>query len=301
MTTAQDGSSAMSAQRPPYFANRVLRLAIKTALAQHCGTEGLALLSVIAMTEDARRYRSPVTFWNEQLLPLVGFAKWERLDRTRQSLIDAGWLIYEPGGRHRPGRYRVTIPPDLEAVADVPVDEGLILDPPLDPPLDIPQRESRRVSTGGTTGVSRGGTFLPVPEPSPIPKPEPENKGAAVAAGDVPPAISKASKKRTRSTADAHESAVFPKELDTPEARRALEDWREHRRQKRNRLTVIQQSKLLAEWAAKGSERFVAAVDRSIAGGWSGVFEAEANRNGNRGVDFFKGLKQFVADAERST
>lgn len=105
-----------------------------------------------------------------------------------------------------------------------------------------------------------------------------EETAAADAADDVPPVhASKVSKKRTRSTADAHEPSVFPKELDTPAARQALEEWREHRRQKRNRLTPIQESKLLAEWAAKGSERFVAAVNRSIAGGWSGVFEAEAN------------------------
>lgn len=279
MTTAQDdGSSAMSAPRPPYFANRVLRLAIKTALAQHCGTEGLALLCVIAMTEDARRYRGPVTFWNEQLLPLVGFAKWERLDRARQSLIDAGWLVYEPGGRHRPGRYRVTIPPDLEAVADVAVDEGLSLDPPLDPPLDIPQRESRGVSTGGTTGVSRGGTFLPVPSPSPIPKPEPENKGAAVAAGDVRPA--KASK--VKATGKAQEPIPIPAELDTPEFAQAFAEWQEHLRQKRKPMKPLQEAKLLTTWAANGVERTIAAINHSIANGYQGLFEPNAPNNGQR-------------------
>ncbi len=102
---------------------------------------------------------------------------------------------------------------------------------------------------------------------------EKRNKGAAAAAGEVRPA--KALK--AKDTGKAQEPIPVPAELDTPETRQALEEWREHRRQKRNRLTPIQESKLLAEWAAKGSERFVAAVNRSIAGGWSGIFEAEAN------------------------
>ena len=91
---------------------RVLRLATKTALAQHCGTDVLALLCVIAVTEDARRYRGPVAFWNDQLLTLLGLGKWDRLDRARQAAIKAGWLLYEPGGRHKAGLYRVVIPAD---------------------------------------------------------------------------------------------------------------------------------------------------------------------------------------------
>ncbi len=279
MTTAKDdGSSVMSAPRPAYFANRVLRLAIKTALAQHCGTEGLALLSVIAMTEDARRYRGPVTFWNEQLLPLVGFAKWERLDRARQSLIDAGWLAYEPGGRHRPGRYRVTIPADLDAVADVAVDEGLSLDPPLDPPLVIPQWESSGGSTGGTTGVSRGGTFLPIPSPTPIPKPNPENKGAAIAADDVRPSNAL----KVKDSEKAQEPIPIPAELDTSEFQQAWSEWKEHLRQKRKPMKPLQEAKQLSTWAANGVERTIAAINHSIANGWQGLFEPNAPSNGQR-------------------
>lgn len=163
--------NVMTARRPAYFANRVLRLATKTALAQHIGTDAFALLCVIAMTEDARRYRGAVVFWNEQLLPLVGFAKWERLDRARKALIDAGWLAYEAGGRHRPGRYRVTIPHDLEDVGDTAVDE---CSAPSKGYREGDQEgvetgikpESRRVSKGSRAGDREG-------EPScldPLPK-----------------------------------------------------------------------------------------------------------------------------------
>ncbi len=57
-------TSSMSGTRPPYFAMRVLRLATKTAMAQHHGTDVLALLTVIACQEDSRRYRGPVACFN---------------------------------------------------------------------------------------------------------------------------------------------------------------------------------------------------------------------------------------------
>ncbi|MFM9963355.1 MAG: hypothetical protein ACKV2Q_19265 [Planctomycetaceae bacterium] len=168
-------TKSMTDPRPPYFAMRVLRLATKTALAQHHGTDVLALLTIIACTEDARRYRGPVAYWNEQLLPLVGFGKWERLDRARQKLIDAGWLLYEPGGRHKAGLYRVTIPRDLADVIDAAVDESSSpksgyqgeSSSPESGYQQIPSVSLSGVSTGGTSGVSTGGTFLPVPRPIP--------------------------------------------------------------------------------------------------------------------------------------
>lgn len=107
---------------------------------------------------------------------------------------------------------------------------------------------------------------------------EKRTQDAADAADGEAPA--KASKVNGRGK--AQEPIPMPVELDTPEARQALSDWREHRRQKRNRLTPIQELKLLAEWASKGPERFVAAVNLSIASGWSGVFEKGTNGNGQR-------------------
>jgi hypothetical protein len=53
-------------------------------------------------------------------------------------------------------------------------------------------------------------------------------------------------------------------------------------------LTALAETKLLREWSSKGSDRFVAAVERSIANGWQGIFESShdgavcgaARRNG---------------------
>ncbi len=156
-------SSAMSDPRPPYFAMRVLRLATKTALAQHCGTDVLALLCVIAVTEDARRYRGPVAFWNDQLLTLLGFGKWDRLDRARKAAVKAGWLLYEPGGRHKVGLYRVVIPADLQGISDTAVDEGST------PESGYQEGERQRELQGERAGERQGepSYLIPQPEPSP--------------------------------------------------------------------------------------------------------------------------------------
>ncbi len=271
--------SVFGETRPPFFANRFLRLLIKTAAAQELGTDCLALLCVIVMTEDARRYRGPVTFWNNQLLPLVGFSKWERLDKARRTSIDAGWLVYEPGGRHKSGRYRVTIPTELQDVEDAAVDEGqypstgylagdqeslglLQADSDKEGEADI-KRESTRISTGGTS--------IPIPEPSPVPNP---TKDAADASGG----LTRPGKRSSRNQAPV----PIPDALDTKEVLKALDEFKEHRRQIRKKLTPLAEQKLLAEWSEKGAARFVAAVNHSIANGWHGLFEPN---NGSRSQD----------------
>lgn len=162
----EDDNSEWAASRPKYFANQVIRLAIKSVVAQRLGTDVFALLCVIALTEDARRYHGPVTFWNDQLLPLVGFAKRDRLARARKKAIAAGWLLYKEGGRHVPGKYRVTVPVELRDIVDCAVDEG--------PTPGNGWREGaqegreaggKRVSNRAATGA----TFLPVPIPAPDP------------------------------------------------------------------------------------------------------------------------------------
>jgi hypothetical protein len=85
----------------------------------------MALLTAIAHTEDAKRYSGPVTFYNQQLLPILGFSKWERLNNARSRLIASGWLIYECQGKRKPGVYWTMIPDEFAGVDDAPMDEGL--------------------------------------------------------------------------------------------------------------------------------------------------------------------------------
>lgn len=111
-------------KRPAYFACGFVRLLTKKTVANELGPQAFTLLTVIAMTEDARGYTDPVTFFNEQLLPLVGLGSVDALDRVRARCVAAGWLHYVPGGRRTgPGRYFVTVPDRYAGTDDAPTDE----------------------------------------------------------------------------------------------------------------------------------------------------------------------------------
>lgn len=114
-------------QRDRFFAQRVTRLLAKTCAAQQIGAEAALLVTFIAATEDAKRYRGPVTFYNEQLMPLIGTRRWHTFDAARRRAVEAGWLHYEApptGTRTKPGTYWATIPADLESLPDTTCDEG---------------------------------------------------------------------------------------------------------------------------------------------------------------------------------
>jgi len=113
-------------KRESHFAHKIVRLMIRTCAAQEIGTDGFMLVTIIAHTEDAKHYTAPVTFWNDQLVSVCGFASWGKLDRARKRAIAAGWLHYECGGKGQVGRYWTTIPrafrgqPDTSAECDYP-------------------------------------------------------------------------------------------------------------------------------------------------------------------------------------
>ena len=69
------------------------------------------------------------------------------------------------------------------------------------------------------------------------------------------------------------ESATWPKSLDTPEARAALDQWIDYRRREKKPLKTLKTvNALLSKWASKGPARFVAAVNHSE-GNFQGLFE----------------------------
>ena len=158
-------------KRPSHYAHRYCRLLAKTCAAQEITALGCWLCTVIAHLEDSRRYTGPISFYNEQLAPLLGVKKWETLERARRLAVDHGWLAYQCGGRHKPGYYHVTIPPGLEGLDDAPCDESSY---PKNGYLEGDQGESRYPKNGynrgisaDTTGEQEGGSFFPSPIPSP--------------------------------------------------------------------------------------------------------------------------------------
>lgn len=167
MTTARNEDKEWSEIRKGYYGHRVVRLAMKSAVAQRLGTDVFALICAIVMTEDAVRFERPVSFWNDQLLTMLGFAKRDRLAKARKKAIDAGWLLYREGGRHVPGEYRVTIPVELRGIFDCAVDEGSTPGNGWREGLQEGlETGGKRVSNRGSTGA----TFLPVPLPVPDPQ-----------------------------------------------------------------------------------------------------------------------------------
>lgn len=117
-------------QREAFFAYKFLRLMSKVALAMEIGADGCWLLSIVAMQEDACRYRRPVLFFNQQLCTLCGFVDDRKLVRVRDQLMGSGWLVYAPGTVRKPGSYHVQIPVHASELEDESMDEGDIRNEP---------------------------------------------------------------------------------------------------------------------------------------------------------------------------
>lgn len=76
--------------------------------------------------------------------------------------------------------------------------------------------------------------------------------------------------------------------LDCPNFYAAWRDWWEHRREIRKRLTPTAIRKQLKELEAWGADRAIAAIEHTVAKGWTGLREPETTGNGsyqNRNTD----------------
>ena len=153
-------------KRESHFAHRVIRLLVRTCAAQEIGSDGCLLVVVIAHTEHAKWYTSPVTFWNDQLMSVLGFTL-GKLDRARKKAVSAGWLHYDPGGKGKVGKYWTTIPKDYMNLPDGPVDEDMTHDSITlsSPPVEREAGEKRGTNEGQTG--DKCGTFIPIPKPIP--------------------------------------------------------------------------------------------------------------------------------------
>lgn len=177
-------------KREKFYSHRFCRLLTKTCAAQDLGPEVCWLLTVIAHQEDVKRYKGPVTYWNEQLMPLCGFGGRSRLVLARDKAVEAGWLHYEPGTKGKPGLYWTTIPEHFAETPDAPMDEssdefcrteiGRQTDDngkcrPESGHQVGRQTDGIRTANGRNPDGNQDGkpaTFLPVPIPSPVPSPE---------------------------------------------------------------------------------------------------------------------------------
>ena len=96
-------------ERENWFASKYQKFLIRCGVLHELGSDGFALLSVVCQMEDTKRYSEPVTFWNDQLTDRTGWSE-SKLNRVRKICVEEGWLIYQPGGKSKVGKYFVNLP-----------------------------------------------------------------------------------------------------------------------------------------------------------------------------------------------
>ena len=92
-------------------------------------------------------------------------------------------------------------------------------------------------------------------------------------------------------------SENLPPPLNTPEMQDAWDEWQEHCRQRRNKLSegsARAQIKKMQEW---GPERAIAAIKHSIFKNWKSIFEEkDTDRNGHRNAKAAEDYKNLTAE-----
>jgi len=112
--------------------------------------------------------------------------------------------------------------------------------------------------------------------------------GGANATGGEPAAT------KCNDNEEPHDS--IPQCLDTQEFRVAWGEWHEHRRENRKAMTPTSTKRQLKALAALGHDRAVAAINHSIAQGYTGVYEPSVQPSRHHGHDP-RGNKKAVHDA----
>ena len=251
-------------KRGPYFAHKTFRLMHKSMVAAELGRDVLCLLAVILHTEDAARYRGPVSFFNSQLIETLGFKKWEQFDATRKKAIDAGWLQYEGCGKRSAGRYFVTIPDGYGQVDDNLMEECISPEKGYKQGYDDGykagydqgiKRGTIQGQSGGQSGDKQGEPpTLPLdPSPKTNTKPPKSPKGDS---GKVPSDLA---------------GVVFPKEIDNPLMREAVRKWVIYRKERKPAVTMVGLEQMLAMLARLPADVAIASIYRTIAKNWQGI------------------------------
>lgn len=176
-------------KREQFFAHKAMRLMIRTCLMNEIGHAAFSLLSVIALTEDCARYRRPVTWYDEQLIPVAGFKTYKTLKTARDKAVKSGWLHYEHGAKSVPGRYWIIIPAHAQNIEDTEM--GFVREhfPPADQDnFPCPTGKGNGNHNGSETvsttedeweGERKRNGIALIPNPNPVPDPNPHEGESA--------------------------------------------------------------------------------------------------------------------------
>ena len=96
----------------------------KVCVAQQFGSAAYVLLAIIVGQEDACRYERAVSFYDGQLMPIIGVNSRDTMTKLRKKLIRAGWLRCVTGHKGVASRYWVCVPEKYLNLKDSPIEEG---------------------------------------------------------------------------------------------------------------------------------------------------------------------------------
>ena len=256
--------------RPSYFAVRFIRLLVKSCAGARIGPDGCWLLATIVSTEDAKRYSGPVTFFGGNLADQLGVSV-STMQRAREKCVEAGWLHHAEGAKGRAATYWVIIPPGEEGKPDGPSDEtssdllGQMLS-------QVDQASGQQ--EGRIRPSKRSASGQHVTNTLPIPIPSPEEEEGANRSGSLPATGEGKTKTKKSSAVKADASTEpIPEKLDTPAFREVWADWLAHRTKLRKPMTAFAARLQFRKLLKLDPSKAVACVEKSIASGWSDVFE----------------------------
>lgn len=118
--------SRYPANRPWWFAARYQRLLLKTCTLMEIKHDGFVLCSLVALTEQSKRYTEPPRFWTKQLLELLSVKSRSSLCEIRDRCIRAGVLEYEAGHKGVACLMWTVMPPCWESQSDGFLDDGIV-------------------------------------------------------------------------------------------------------------------------------------------------------------------------------
>ena len=236
---------------------RYTRWLMDSGVANEIGQDAVVVLTAVITVEDALHYKRPPTFYNEQMMRRCGFRSKHTLIGARKRAIDHGLLCYSPGKKRQPGTYfTIGLDPDDEIFGAYPA----------------PKADGNEIF-----GASYDTKSGPKADPT---KPIPNTQEEEAASGESPSA-SKSGKAKPSGFDPSN--VELPPPLRTDRFREAWREWITHRREIRKKLTptaTAKQIKQLADW---GEDRAVAAIEHTVAMGWTGLREPDSatTRNGS--------------------
>lgn len=284
-------------KRDPFFALRVIRRMTKECVAQTLGMDVFGLVAIIACQEDSIRYARPVAFFNSQLLALCGFAKWERLDKSRRLASEHGWLKFCTEGRgHRKACwYFATIPEGSDSGDDFTIDEGDSNS--LQIPLRGIEEDLKGSCSGDCEGVEegiegdlKGGIFKPTPKP--VPNPIPKDTPLTPQGDDSDFSLDGSPLKRSRRKHPAPDAPDGPRNADR--IRDVISHYRlHHPRSHPNPSPSSREWKLISARLADGYS--VADLKQAIDGCHRSPFHCGVNKDNRK----YQALELIMRDSSK--